>query len=387
MKTFRITDFGAVGDGKTLNTTAIQKTIDICNEKGGGKVVCDRGVFISGTLVLKSNVNLFIESGSKIKGSENLNDYQDLQAPGFIPGEGIEKSKNALILATFAENFSITGIGEINGSGLAFYDPKTADINGKFAKPETARPRIIMFYRCKNVLIEDVSFVDSSCWTIWLMQCENVHIHRAKFFGNARMRNVDGIDIDQSKRVTVSDCFFDTEDDCIAVRSMKNLYKKQMVCETIAVSNCIFKTHCNGIRIGCPCDGEIKDCIFSDIVIEDCGNGILFEYPKRYLFGGSSSACVHDILFNNVIIKNSAGSPIKLIVEEGIKIDRLSDINFSNIKILNSHKPVIVCGSSNTIIKNIRFENVELHTTGENASLFQKCEGIKLNNFEVFHLP
>ncbi|MCM8817650.1 MAG: glycosyl hydrolase family 28 protein [Candidatus Omnitrophica bacterium] len=387
MGIFRITDFGARADGKTVNTDAIQNAIDTCHKNGGGRVVCEGGVFVSGTLELKSNVNFVVESGSIIKGSENLNDYKDLQAAGFNPLEGIEKSKNALILAKFAENISITGMGKIDGSGPAFYDHKTLDTNGKFAKPETPRPRIIMLYRCKNVLIQDLSLIDSSCWTIWLMQCENVSIHRVKFSGDRRMRNNDGIDIDQCKNVTVSDCIFDTEDDCIAVRSMKNLYEKQMVCEDIAVTNCILKTNCNGIRIGCPSDGEIKNCVFSNIVIENCINGILFEYPLRYLFGGSGGASVHDILFDNVIIKDSTGSAVKLIVEDDIKLERLSGISFSNIKILNSHKPIIVCGSSQTTVRNIRFDGVEIRTTGEHAILFQKCEGVKLNNVEVFQLP
>lgn len=384
MEIYNIVDFGAVPDGKTLNTQAIQKAIDTCSEKGGGSVVCSGGNFITGTLFLKSNVNLQIQQGTTIVGSQNLAHYKDLVDSGFVPVDGtIEKSKNALILASFAENISITGKGEINGSGLAFYDHKTADQSGKFAKPDNQRPRIMMLYRCKNVLIEDISLVDSSCWTIWLMQCENVFIHRIKISGDRRMRNVDGIDIDGCKNVVISDCIIDTEDDCIAVRSIKDLYQQPTVCENLSVSNCILKTGCNAIRIGCPADGEIKNCVFSNIVISESTNGILFEYPERYLTEGKqASADVHDIMFNNFLI-NSRRSAIKLIIEEGIRIKNLSDIFFSNIRIAKNESPVMVCGSSQSIIQNIRFDNIEIITKGEQAILCKHCTSVKINNVEI----
>lgn len=379
---YKIKDFGAEERIK-INTKAIQKAIDTCNEKGGGRVVCGPGIFKTGTIILKSNVNLFLEKGSILVGSEELKDYKDLIADGFIPGEMHEKSKNALILAAFEENISITGMGEINGSGLAFYDHKTADSKGKFAKPDNQRPRIVMFYRCKNILIEDVSFVNSSCWTIWLMQCENVLIKKIRVLGDRRMRNVDGIDIDGCKNVVVSDCIMNTEDDCIAIRSIKNLYQQPCVCENITVNNCIFRTSCNGIRIGCPADGEIKNCVFNNIIIETIVNGILLEYPKRYLpHDLQGSANVHDIMFNNFLI-NAQGSPIALIIEDGVKILNLSDIVFSNIKIVNSKKPILISGNKQSIICSIKFENIGLKTKGEDAILCRWARGIKFNNFEV----
>ena len=383
MDTFKMSDFGAHTDNSKINTSNIQKAIDTCNKNGGGSVICDNGSIKTGTLIIKSNVELCIEAGSKIIGSENLEDYKDLVAPGFKPGEGIEKSTNALILASFAENISITGKGEINGSGLSFYDHKTADANGKFAKPETQRPRIIMFYRCKNVLIEDVSFVDSACWTIWLMQCENVCIHRIKISGDKKMRNIDGIDIDACCNVTVSDCIIDTEDDCIAIRSMKNLYDKVSVCENITLTNCTLKTQCNGIRVGCSGDGEIKNCVFSNIVISESTNGIIFQNPKYYLPDGITiGPDIHDILFDNIIIK-CFRYPVWLFIEDGIKLKQLSDLTFSNIKISYCGGPLLIQGSKETSISDIRFTNVQINTGGEDAILCQRCRNIKFDNLDI----
>ncbi|HOJ31259.1 MAG TPA: glycosyl hydrolase family 28 protein [bacterium] len=387
MEQFKITEYGAVPNTSTVSTKSIQKAIDSCFKKNGGRVICDSGVFITGTLILKSNVELFLEAGSVLKGSENLSDYQNLEEP-FIGKNPPEKSNNALICASYAENISIRGAGTINGAGPAFYDHKKVDANGKFEKPETQRPRIIMFYRCKNVLIEDIGFVDSACWTIWLMQCENVCIHRIKVSGDRRLRNIDGIDIDACKNVTVSDCIFDTEDDCIVVRNMKHFYKEYCPCENITVTNCVLKTSCNGIRIGCPSDGEIRNCLFSNIVIEDSGNSILFEYPSRYKIPEiTDGANVHDIGFNNVIIHSSKRSPVAITVDEGIELERISDIYFSNIRVLNGTMPVMVCGNQHVIIKNIVFNQFHLNTAAQPPIMFKYCQNIQLNQVEVSHLP
>jgi len=378
VNTFRVVEYGAVPDGKTVNTDVIQNAINDCSKRGGGRVIFDCGDFRTGTIILKNNVELHIEAGSKLTGDEKLNSYKDLVASGIVPGAEIENSKNALIIGTFAENISITGKGEINGSGPAFYDDSKADHNGKFAKPQTPRPRIMMFYRCKNVFIRDISLINSACWTIWLMQCENVFIDRVRIYGDRRLRNIDGIDIDSCKNVFVSNCLIDTEDDCIAVRSIKNVYQQPSACENINVSNSIFKTSCNGIRVGCPDDGEIKNCTFNNIIISESANGILFEFPHRYFSGKfQASASIHDIMFSNFII-NSHRSAISLFIEEGIAIQRLSDISFSNIRVIRAGSPVKISGSSQSIIKNIRLENLEFN--GYQQPFFcQWCDGIYLN--------
>lgn len=383
MGVYRIKDFGAEDDGKTLNTGFIQKAIDICHKAGGGKVACESGCYRTGTLTLKSNVELHIEAGCRLFGSGNLSDYEDLEAEGFIAEQGPEKTKNALIKAADAENIAVTGSGEINGCGLSFYKECKADSTGKFDKPETPRPRMLMFYRCRKILIEDTSFIDSPCWTFWLMQCDNVNIHRIKITGNdMRMRNVDGIDIDACRNVTVSDCIIDTDDDCIAVRSMQKMYKAPAVCEDIAVTNCILKTMCNGIRIGCPGDSVIRNCTFNNLIING-GTGITFQNPKRYLSEGLiGSADVHNISFSNITI-DCRHFPVEMYVEEGIELKRLSDISFSGFRIESSDGPCFIQGSRETIIRKVSFSDMNIKTCGENAIVCRLCEGVKFHNIEL----
>lgn len=380
MSIYKIRDFGAEGDGKTLNTGAIQKAIDKCHENGGGKIIFERGIYKTGTIFLRSNVEIYLENGCKIVGSENLNDYKELEANGFVMEKLDTKKeimKHALIIACESENISIRGKGEINGSGISFY--KNVQ-NGKYEKPDIPRPRIIMFYNCKNIFIEDVKFVNSPCWTIWLMKCEDVNISKVKIFGDKRMRNVDGIDIDACKNVIISDCIIDTEDDCIAVRSIQKFYNMPVICENINVSNCILKTSCNGIRIGCPSDGIIQNCIFTNLLIEGT-RGIIFQYPEVYLLG-ENKADIHDIMFSNITIK-SALSPIWIIIEEGVELKRISDIVFSNIKIIESGGPLTIEGSSKTKIYNIIFDNIEIENNSKNGIICRNCKNIRFNNMKL----
>ena len=196
---FSIDDCGACPDGTTLNTAAIQRTIDACHQAGGGQVVCGPGTWLTGSLELRSDVELHLAPGCRLVGSPSLDHYDPLIAPGFHTELAPEKSAHSLIRAIHAQNVAITGPGTIDGSGLAFYD--TSGATEKLDKPDTPRPRIGMFYRCRNVRIQDSAFVDSACWTLWLMQCEQVRIHRIAVHGNRRMRNVDGIDLDACRDV------------------------------------------------------------------------------------------------------------------------------------------------------------------------------------------
>lgn len=378
---FDIREYGAIADGRTINTSSIQQAIDDCHRAGGGRVFCGPGEYRTGSLQLKSHVDLHLAIGCRLVGSTNLADYADFIAPGFHHELAPEQCTLSLIRAIEAEDFSITGPGEINGSGPAFYDTQTLKW-GRFYTPHSPRPRLLMAYQCRNFRIEDASFNDSPCWTFWLMQCQGVGIHRIKLRADQKMINNDGIDIDTCRDVTVSDSFFKTGDDCIVLRSIRYLYETELACENVTISNCVLDSWCQGIRVGCPGDGVIRNCAFNNLVITGPCNGILFNNPKHYLPAGCpSSADIRNILFANVVI-DCSGAPIRMDVDEGLALVHLGGISFANFRI-KSGAPIILRGSPETIIRDVSFSNVKLETSGEDAITCRHCQGVTFTNVEL----
>ena len=374
-----IGDFGAIPDGRTLNTAAIQQAINAVHSAGGGRVNCGPGTWLSGCVDLRSHVELHLEPGARLLASPHLEDYELLQAKGFNADAAPEKSAHSLLRAVEAEDIAITGSGTIDGQGLCFYD--TGQTTGKLDKPDTPRPRLVMFYRCRSLRIEGCAFVDSACWSIWLMQCENARINGITVTGDRRMRNVDGIDVDACRNVTISDCRFDTEDDCIAVRAIQVLYDTPAICENIIVTNCLMKSGCQGVRVGCPSDGVIRHVTFSELIIESTLNGIMLQNPHRYLRAGTPGAHIHDIQFSDVIL-TCERTPIGIIVDEGIELSRLSDLSFTNFRI-RSGEPCKVQGSSQRVVRNVRFSNLSIETPADSAFLSRHCEGLHLDEIHI----
>ncbi|NLE66209.1 MAG: hypothetical protein GX608_02190 [Lentisphaerae bacterium] len=379
---FDISGYGARADGKTLNTAAIQQAIDACHAAGGGRVLCGPGDFLTGALDLKSRVDLHLSAGCRLVGSTSRSDYPDFIAPGFRNELAPEKSSKSILRAFGAEDFSITGPGEINGSGPAFYDTKSVLWERFYCKPDLPRPRILMAYKCRNFRIEDASFNDSPCWTFWLMQCQGVGIHRIKMRADQKMINNDGIDLDMCRDVTISDSFFKTSDDCIVLRAMRNLYEEEGPCENVTVNNCVLDSWCQGIRIGCPGDGVIRNSVFNNLVITGPCNGIVFNNPRRYLPKGSSgSADIRNILFSNVII-DCKNTPISMDVEDGVALPHLGGVSFSDFRI-RSGGPIVIQGSRETIIRDVSFSNVRIETAGDEAFVCHRCQGVKFSNVEL----
>jgi polygalacturonase len=334
---------------------SVQAAIDAAHEKGGGRVVLEPGVHHSRSLFLKSFVELHVATGAKLQGGSKSEDYDDFEAEGY-PGYGPEKSKKCFIAAAHAENIAITGTGEINGAGPDFYDTNVPP-DAFFAKPPHPRPRMVQLYKCTNVRIEGPSFIDSPSWTFWLIECRDVFIHRIRIQGCQQMINQDGIDIDGCKRVTVSDSFFRTGDDCIILRAIPKTPDQHPVCEEVVVTNCVLDSWCQGIRVGCPSDDTIRNCTFSNLVIKGRGNGINVDNPRRYLKSYCNGRLdLSNILFNNIVIE-SGRIPIRIFVEEGITLRRLRGLTFSHVRI-KADKPCLIQGSSETCIEDVRFLDV-----------------------------
>lgn len=383
--TFDIEDFGAKPDSSTLSTAAIQQAIDACHDAGGGRVFCGPGRFLTGSLELKSRVELHLALGCELLASTSLDDYPEFEADGFIHTNAAEGSSKTLIRAAHASHIAITGPGEINGRGIAFYDPQTKPGSRFFAKPATDRPRMVTFFMCTDIRLENTAFLEAPCWTIWLIKCERAFLNNLRVAGDQRMINNDGIDIDACRDVTISNCICKTADDCLVIRNITRVCEEPGVCENITVTNCTFDSFCQGVRIGCPQDGVIRNCTLSNLTITSANNGIVFENPKRYLADGHEGTLdVTNMLISQVTI-NCEGVPIMIRIEEGIGLVRVADLSFSHIR-ATSGKPLLIQGSAETPIRNVTFSDVQVRTRGSDAIVCRNCEGVKMNQVELANL-
>ena len=260
-----ISDFGAVADGKTINTGFIQQAIDKCSNSGGGDVRIPCGVYLTGTIILKDNVRLYLEQGAILKGSSSVDDYLPIN----------------LVRAENVSNVGIAGPGTINGNGLSFWERRPGFMNPKYSwypakqyvrkykAPNVAsrRPReMIKFVDCKNINIESTTFTDAPYWTFHILGCDGVIIRGIKILNYMLGPNTDGIDMEATQNVIISDCYIYTGDDAITMKNQIVGYSHRPI-RNIAVTNCVIKTTCNGFKIGSGSNGDFENISFSNSVI------------------------------------------------------------------------------------------------------------------------
>jgi len=249
---YDVKSFGAVGDGETLETKAIQKAVDAC-AKQGGAVLFPPGTYLTGTIYLKNNVTLRIEKGATILGSQRLEDYPVNDPDYVFFRKGI--LKRALIYAEHQENIAIEGAGTIDGQGQYFLVSESDRAN------YSIRPYLIWMTRCKNVRTEGVHLQNSAFWMQHYLACDDVYIHNISVYNQCN-RNNDMIDIDGCHNVIISDFVGDSDDDGITLKSTSG-----RACENVIITNCLLSSHCNAIKCGTESNTGFKNIVISNIVI------------------------------------------------------------------------------------------------------------------------
>lgn len=247
-RAFDVRDFGAKPDGKTPATASIQKAIDACTANGGGTVYLPPGVFYSGTIFLKNNVTLWLESGCTLLGSGDLADYpENRTAVRSYTDNYVSKS---LIAGENLENVAIRGRGTIDGNGGKY----------RWSKYLT-RPYVIRLVKCRNVLVEGVLLQNSPMWMQHYLACDRVTLRGLTVIDVGGANN-DGVDIDACHDVIISDCNFDSDDDAITLKSTLN-----RACENVAITNCIAASRCNPIKMGTESNGGFKNITIANCTV------------------------------------------------------------------------------------------------------------------------
>ncbi|MBO4417300.1 MAG: hypothetical protein J5801_04190 [Bacteroidales bacterium] len=342
-KDINVKSLGAKADGKTMATKVIQKAIDEVSAAGGGRVTLSGGTFLSGPIELKSGVDLHIDADAVLLASPDIKDFPNRTDARHYDTEALPRRRNAaFIYADEAENIAITGRGKIDCNGLYHICPIPDDeYHGgwpfkRIHPTEQTLPRVVFFAGCKFVTVTDVTMEGQPAgWSYWVHDCDFVHFDRCKILSDMRFPNNDGIHINCSRDVTVSNCIIEAGDDAVIVRANSRSLKQSTPCERVVVTNCTLKSWAYAIRLGWANDGHIRNCIFSNLVITHSWLGIGMDFPNPGYNNdyGMESSLIEDIIFSNIIMDNIYECPLHMYVypDEAVKFEGIRNIYFTDV--------------------------------------------------------
>lgn len=439
-----ITDFGGVGDGKFLNTDAFANAIDALSQKGGGKLIVPSGVWLTGPIVLKSNINLHLADRAIILFSPDK-DLYPLVETSF---EGLDTRRcQSPISGRNLENIAITGNGAIDGNGHYWRPLKKQKVSESFWHRATSqggvfkrddywmpsaqylhgdtisdmnvprhlktdeewasvrdflRPVMVSFQECKNVYLQGVIFQNSPAWNIHPLMCENVILDGVQVRNPSYAQNGDGLDLESCKNAIIVNSTFDVGDDGICIKSGKDAdgRKRNRPCENVIVDNCtVFKGH-GGFVVGSEMSGGVRN-----ISVSNCqflGTDVGLRFKSRRGRGG----VVENIYISNISMFDIPTEPLLFdlfyggksaveTLEEGIKepvqtvfppVDETTptfrNIYIRNITCSNARRAMYFNGLPEHNISNINIEDVVIHC--QVGAELMESENINLKNIHIY---
>lgn len=414
LNNYVVFDFGATGDGVKKDTEAINKAINLCSEHGGGSVYFPPGKYLTGAIHLKDNVGLYLEKGSEIIFSSDFNDYPTVQTRF----EGVEcHGYSPLIYGRDLVNISIRGEGIIDANGKAWWNrqntimskPKNeilpeserekefAELNKNcdpgdligshkwYWSSQFIRPSCIQFYNCENVVIEGITIVNSPFWTVHPVYCKNVHINSIIIKNPKDSPNTDGINPDSSEDVYISNCHIDVGDDCITLKSGRDVEGRNIArsCQNITIMNCIMIHGHGGIVIGSEMSGGIRNIVVSNCIFRGTERGIRVK-TQRGRGGIVENFCVSNIIMENVRTPFVLNMQYTDIPQESFseRTPTLRDFCFSNIIAKGAEAAGEFIGLEENPIKNVSLIDCYIQAEkGITGSFLESCifKNIKLD--------
>jgi polygalacturonase len=408
---FEITRYGAKGDGQTDCTAAFRQAIAACNKAGGGRVVVPVGSFLTGPIHLLSHVNLHVAEGATIKFSQDPKQYLPLV---FSRWEGMElMNYSPFIYAFEQQNVAVTGAGTLDGqSDRTHWWPWKGNAEGGWQKgqPNQAkardaltemvergvpvsqrvfgeghylRPQFIQPYRCKNVLIEGVTIINSPMWEIHPVLCTNVTVQGVKIKSHGP--NNDGCDPESCTDVLIKDCTFDTGDDCIAVKSGRNADGRRInvPCENIVIQGCEMKDGHGGVTIGSEISGGVR-YLFAENCRMDSPN---LDRALRFKNNAARGGVLEHIYMRDVQVGHVADAVVSVdfYYEEGEKgrfTPVVRNVGVRNVRSGKSKYALYLRGFKNAPIAGIHIEDSTFDNVAK-PNVVEHVETITLKDVRI----
>lgn len=375
---FLITDFGARPEADA--TDAIRAAIDRCHQSGGGRVVVPPGVWRTGAVHLRSQVNLHVSAGATLRFTFDLEKYPLV----FTRWEGVEcMNYSALIYAFEQENVAVTGSGTLDGGAdettwwawnsrkdpvrkqkadrdrlIQMGEENVPVAQRVFGPGHFLRPNFIQPYRCRNVLIEGLTLIRSPMWEVHPVLSENVTVRGLKIRSHGP--NNDGCDPESCRDVLIEDCVFDTGDDCIAIKSGRNGDGRRVnqPTENVIVRRCVMKDGHGGVVLGSECTGGIRN-----VFVEDCEmDSPELDRALRFKNNAVRGGILENVFMRNVRIGRvgEAVLTIDLLYEEGARgpfKPVVRNVQMENITSSASPRVLFIRGFPGAVVDDIRLRN------------------------------
>jgi polygalacturonase len=377
-----VRDFGAKGDGKTLDTGPIQNALDECGKAGGGVVRIPPGVYLSKPISLWSKTTLLLEGGATLQATREQTDF--MKSPGdwlkaklgdFVP----------LISGKDLTDIAITGKGTIDGAGEVWW-AAAEEARRKQSGFTLPRPRLIVLTRCKNVQITGVTLQNSPTFHFVPTDCEDVLVDGVTILAPDHSANTDAIDPSISRRVTIANCLIDVGDDNIAIKSGKKMAGREFACEDIIVTNCVFKRG-HGMSIGSETPGGVRNVTVRDCTFEGTENGIRIKSPRGK--GGT----IENLICENITMNNvERALTITAYYPKIPKTDTAQPVTpetpvFKNISIKNFtascyENAGVIIGLPESLVQNVVLENVSIAAATTGLEI-RNARGVQLKNAKV----
>ncbi len=347
----------------TNDAPAIQRAIDKVHEAGGGTVWVPSGRYLCSTIRLRSHVTLHLDAGATLFASTRPEDYADQLLSG--PGDG---PSGVLLLAEDARQIALTGTGALDGQG-------TADIRRGERVRGAFTLRLVLFERCQQVTVRDISLLNSDLWTLHLAGCDDVLVDGIRILANKNRINTDGIDPDGCTNVRIANCHIVTGDDCIVIKSTAGTRRAS---ENIVVTNCTLESGASAIKLGTESCDDFRDIHISNCVIRRSSTGIAMLLKD--------GATMERISFTGISIDDRTdealldqATPLIVDIEkrhDDSRLGRIRDIAFRDLQI-RSRFPALIQGAPESPIENLTLSNISfrIHETIDFAQRRKRIGG------------